>query len=376
MFPKNQVNYCLLRTSMKTNFQKMSFIVPKIHLRAAFSALLLSAVLSSRADYSNTVVGLGPLVYYQLNETVQPPPADVATNSGTAGAGGNAYYYNSDLIDPTRNPAHGVPGALAGSSDTAAQFDGSANYVMMALPDETNSLNPQGAFSAEAWLCPSGSSGCALSFADVNGLSGNADGWVLYQSASGWNLVMFNGHGTNSAVNISGAVVASAWSHVAAVYDGTNAYLYVNGLLAAQAPAAGFVPNKSGQFVIGARGDEQDNFSGAIDEVALYTNALSAADVQAHYSNGTNTSPTPSYNTLVLSQNPLLYYRLDEPAYTVPANLPVATNLGTVGDQCQRHLPSRDDAGSRVDLPLPGLGQIRWRAGLTAPPGMCSLAIL
>jgi hypothetical protein len=348
---------------MNDNICKLSSNVAKLALSFGFAALLWGGVSSARADYSNTVISLGPLVYYRLNQTIQPPAADIATNSGTAGARGNAYYYNAAAINSTQNPQHGVKGALAGSSDTAALFDGMANYVMLALPDETNSLNPQGAFSAEAWFNVTGAGvSCPLSFADVNGLNGNADGWGIYEAGSKWNLIMFDGNGTNPAVNIAGgAVSGGSWSHVVAVYDGTNAFLYVNGQLAAQAPATGYVPNKSGQFVMGARSDESEFFPGSMDEVALYTNVLSASDVLAHYSNGTNTAPSPSYNTLVQANNPLLYYRLDEPAFAGDTNYPVAANLGTLGTAAN---------GSYVPGSTPGVAGPPF-AGLGPNPLAC-----
>jgi hypothetical protein len=312
---------------VSSSFAKLSFC-------ALVAALVSGAVSTVRADYAGTVLSLNPIVYYRLNETAAPPAPDIASNSGTAGARGNAFYYNVNALDPTLNAQHAVPGALAGSSDTAALFDGNANYVMLALPDETNSLNPQGVFTAEVWLNPSGEgSGCPLSFADVNGLGGDADGWLISQTLTNWDLTMFAGEGSQTAVNISGGTVASEnWYHLAAVYDGTNAYLYFNGQPVAQASAAGFVPNRSGQLTIGARSDVSTFFAGSVDEVAIYTNALSAADVLAHYQNGTNASRGTPYNLLVQTNNPLLYYRLDEPAYTAPdpTTFPMATNLSTL----------------------------------------------
>jgi hypothetical protein len=321
---------------MKKSAFKLSPAFANPGFCAVVAALLSGALPSARADYTNTVLNLSPIVYYRLNETVQPPAADVATNSGTGGARGNGYYYNvRPGVDPTANATHGVPGALIGGTDTAVTFDGQANYVMMALPDEANSLNPQGPFSAEAWLNPSGLTSCSpLSFADVNGLGGNADGWLIQETETNWNLTMLAGVGNQTAVNVGGgSVMSGSWQHVVAVYDGTNAYLYVNGQPVAQAPAAGYVPNKSGQLTIGARSDEASFFPGSVGEVALYTNALSPADILAHYQNGTNTSPATPYQTLVQTNHPLLYYRLNEPAYTVPdpTALPVANNLGTLG---------------------------------------------
>ena len=319
---------------MKMSTLKLSSAFAKPAVCALVAALFSGGLATVRADYFSTVLGLNPIVYYRLNETAQPPAPDIATNSGTAGARGNAYYYNVAALDPTLNAQHGVPGALAGSSDSAATFDGAANYVMLALPDETNSLNPQGPFSAEVWLNPTGAGpACPLSFADVNGLGGNADGWVIEETATNWNLTLFAAQGSQTAVNIGGgAVVTGNWHHLVAVYDGTNAYLYVNGALVAQASAAGYAPNKSGQLTLGARSDESSFFSGKVDEVAIYTNALSAADVLAHYQNGTNASPSPSYDTLVKAGHPLLYYRLDEPAYAAPdpTSFPMAANLSSL----------------------------------------------
>jgi hypothetical protein len=72
-------------------------------------------------------------------------------------------------------------------------------------------------------------------------------------------------------------------------YDGTTVRLYVNGALAAS-QAGTYTPNSSGPFVIGAfnyparpSGGWDDEFYGQIDEVALYSTALSATRIQAHY---------------------------------------------------------------------------------------------
>ena len=72
---------------------------------------------------------------------------------------------------------------------------------------------------------------------------------------------------------------------------------------------AGYVPNVGRPFSVGARLDGSFWFAGYADEVALYTNALSGADILAHYQNGTNATPSQTYNSLVLANNPILDYR-------------------------------------------------------------------
>jgi hypothetical protein len=309
----------------------------KFSSSAGVVAVLCGVALSARADYASTVLGLAPVGYYRLNETVAPPAADIASNYGTAGAYGNAYYYNLQPgADPANNATHGVPGALAGdTTDTAVTFDGGTQYVMMALPDKSNALNPQGAFTIEAWLNPATDGGWDWAIGFYDNTTGN--GWDIYQAPSstpyGWHLTMWNDFGV-AFDDGGGTTTADAWYHVVGAFDGTNAYVYFNGQQVATGPANSYQPNNTGQFWIGLLAGNPgfgNAWAGSAEEVALYTNVLSAADVLAHYQNGTNAARTVPYVTLITNDHPLLYYRLGEPAYTAPLQnaLPVAADSST-----------------------------------------------
>ena len=77
---------------------------------------------------------------------------------------------------------------------------------------------------------------------------------------------------------------------------------------------------------IGGYSDASQNpFTGDIDEVAIYTNALSAGDILAHYSNGTNAARSQSYSSLVAGNGAVEYFRLNE------AGQNLAANSGTLG---------------------------------------------
>src|SRR6266446_7200925 len=94
------------------------FITPKTFI----SIISVMAALAARADYSNTVKSFNPVGYWRVDETNQPPPPDQATNTGTLGAAANGYY--------AAGASHGqTTGALVGSGDTAATFDGSSGQV-------------------------------------------------------------------------------------------------------------------------------------------------------------------------------------------------------------------------------------------------------
>jgi hypothetical protein len=125
-------------------------------------------------------------------------------------------------------------------------------------------------------------------------------------------------------------LLPNTWYHVVATFDGTTAGIYINGFLAGTGTPSLFngkryVPTIAGPFSVGARSDNAFETSAYQDEVAFYSNVLSAADILAHYQAGTNVAPATPYVSLIYAQNPLLFYRLDE------AVTPVATNYGSLG---------------------------------------------
>jgi hypothetical protein len=93
----------------------------------------------------------------------------------------------------------------------------------------------------------------------------------------------------------------SDWWYMTGIWDGTNMYLYVNGVLGNDqidppAPPGTdnltdegqgqtvFLPNTSVPFYIGSRSDGVDFFNGAMADVAFYNYALSYAQVTNHWS--------------------------------------------------------------------------------------------
>lgn len=332
----------------------------KLLMSSAAVALLATSAL---ADYSNTVASLNPLAYWRLNETVVPP-ADTGVNLGTLGAAAKPYYVG--------NATHAVAGALVGSTDTAASFDGASGKV--AVP-YIPSLALNASFSVEAWVKPNiaFTDGTLTAVLSCGQLAGNRSGWLVYQSSGGWNLRMYNQNGGNTVANVTGgsAPVVGTWYHLVVVYDGTNAKIYVNGVAATGtlgSPA--FVPNTDGPLTIGARSDNGFYYNGAVDEVAVYTNALSQADVTTHYQNGINAAPATPYDQVVLAANPLVYLRLNEPAYTAPdpASYPVAQNSGSLGTAADGRYRPGSFAGA-AGAPNTGFGPGNYGAAFDYATG-------
>src|SRR5512136_1728459 len=97
-------------------------MLPKSLLAVSATGLLaLAAVLPARADYSNTVMSLGPVGYWRLNDAT-PVPLDTATNLGTLGASVNCPYGGG--------VEHGLTGAIVGDGDTATHFNGLTTMLL------------------------------------------------------------------------------------------------------------------------------------------------------------------------------------------------------------------------------------------------------
>jgi hypothetical protein len=124
-----------------------------------------------------------------------------------------------------------------------------------------------------------------------------------------------------------------------AVYDASvpSATLYLNGEQVAQSasPNGTYAPNPSSPFSIGGYPDGSQNpFIGSMDEVAIYTNALTSGQVLAHYQNGTNAARGTPYPSLVASDGAAEYLRLDEPARNTAVNW---GTLSTLADGTYSH---------------------------------------
>ena len=262
------------------------------------------------------------------------PPSPAVVNSGTGGTSLNGTFVDS--------PIRGVAGALAGNSSTAVGFNGSTQYVDIPYEAQLNTT----IFSAEIWANPvtlSQPSGTAAVMSSGQPAASNRTGWVLYLNGNLWSFRPFVNNGgttiTGSSTGINSAAltaVAGAWHHLVVVNDGTNCILYVNGVAAASAASATYVAATSGGTTIGKRYSSANNFDGSLDEAAFYTTALSPADVLAHYNNGLNASRSTPYQTLVGSNSPVGYYRLDEAA--APTTTATIYAVGTLNNDLQYSL--------------------------------------
>lgn len=205
----------------------------------------------------------GLAAYYALNE---------GSGSGVSDASATKLNGNTN----------GAPAWVSGKIGKALSFNGSSQYVASA------SYSITGPLTVEAWVYPTAASETASAVSDNTNTTDNQSQLGLVNSNANFAITI-----GGKPVSVSGAAVAqNTWTHLVGVYDGTNVLLYVNGALAGSAAATGTVATNSLPWTIGkTAGAASGYFTGNIDEVKIYSRALSANEVSAEY-NAQNSGTT------------------------------------------------------------------------------------
>jgi autotransporter-associated beta strand protein len=287
--------------------------------------------------YAAAVRALQPVGYWPLQETNAPAPATVETNLGSLGPTGNAYYPSTNSPSVTL----GVPGALAGTPDTAVAFS-STGQPYAFVPRASPALTLEPPFTLEAWFNPlttvygvilGEGGGASLNGGPTYG--GFQFGWAG-GSETRFELQMYHyGNNAYTVLDSPTGYTVGNWYHYVVTFDtSSNATIYVNGQSVAGG-VLGYVADTWSPLLIGNGKWNglagQRGVNGTIDEVAVYTNLLTPSDISAHYTAGISQAPPIPYKQMVLNDHPQLYYRMDNPAYTTPgsASAPTAVNYGS-----------------------------------------------
>ena len=260
------------------------------------AALVLAGVRTANAaDYPTTILADHPSAYYRLEEL---SGATIAVDSSVNGVSAT-YYYNSS----STSPQLGLPGIDTNSiSFNGGGWSGDFGFVdipasTLITPLAANNLD-SAAFSQEMWVkVPSQPATWQVPI-------------EVAQSPHGWNIYVSGADAGNGAaswfyLNIPSAGVFAGvapitflqWNHVVVTYNGANALVYVNGVQHGPYAVSGFVPAIGSDAHIGSgQGIGWQPLNGSVDEVAFYTNVLTATQVLNHYEVGTNSFravPTP-----------------------------------------------------------------------------------
>jgi hypothetical protein len=143
-------------------------------------------------------------------------------------------------------------------------------------------LDAREAITLSAWIRPERS---ATQYVVKKAAQTTVDGYELSLSSGGAVFVRFNNAsaGNNYRVDsqTSYPVNGSTWIHVAATYDGSTIKLYINGTLESSRSASFQIGVNDLALGIGAEPGGYRPMQGVIDDVRVYTRALSDAEIRA-----------------------------------------------------------------------------------------------
>jgi hypothetical protein len=208
---------------------------------------LMGLVLLCGGTHANADISAGLAASFPFNGNAN----DVSGN------GNNGVVYGATLIaDRSGNP------------NSAYSFDGVDDYVRTT---DSQSLNITGDLTISAWIRASDSTktifGNMLEVSPHSGYSLKVDFTGVACFWSGDKILLGQTY-----------LATDSWTHVAATLSGTNAALYVNGVLDASGTVG--VPTSSNvDQTIGASYTPFYFFNGGIDDVRVYHRALSFSEI-------------------------------------------------------------------------------------------------
>ncbi len=258
--------------------------------------------------YAAGVLADQPNYYWRLGESSGTVLKDATgVNNGTTGSG----------------VTWGAAGAIIGDSDTAARFSGTTS----GRASGATRLWRDNTFSIEAWVRTTSTQGGKI-VGFGSSATGNSSSYDrhIYMTTGG--QILFGVYpGSSQTIGGPKAYNDGQWHHVVATMGPGGMALYVDGVRVGRNTAVTYGQNYWGYWRIG--GD--NTWSGApylngwIDEVAIYTQPLSHAQVLSHYAlsgREANIPPAPAdpYGAAVYASEPILYWRLGETTGTVAAD--------------------------------------------------------
>lgn len=214
-------------------------------------------------SYAAKVLDLSPVAYWRLGEAEGPDAVDASgfENTGTYGGGVNL----------------GAPGALVADPDTAVTFDGVDAHVT--VPPSVHLFSFWGRLSVEMWVKggPQAPDRYLISHNDA----GDTKGFGITTGPTGTLRFFVDLWGRQLTHDVP-FEWDCRWHHVVGVYDGSTLRLYVDGRERANAYLRFGDAGSPGALEIGRFTGGGSAFTGALDEVAIYREALTPAQIAAH----------------------------------------------------------------------------------------------
>ncbi|MBU0732028.1 LamG domain-containing protein [Patescibacteria group bacterium] len=175
---------------------------------------------------------------------------------------------------------------VGGRYGSGLDFNGTDSNVQ--VPDSATQ-EPPVALSVELWMHLDTISDDWLVEKHTTTPTDYNHGFVLRTDNATQSLMWRVGNGSaySDVKSPDNSISTGAWHHVAGIYNGSSAKLYLDGKLVAEAEFSGDIDYTSvGDLYIGASSINTLNTDGILDEVAVYNRVLTSSEIMDHFQNG------------------------------------------------------------------------------------------
>lgn len=311
-------------------------------------------------SYGKAVFDLDPTLYWRLGEAAS---ATTAADSGMNKSTGTYTGSTSILVK-------GQSGALSGVSNTAVRWAPTTGTTTVRLAGTKQYPNPQ-IFSVEAWFKTTTSAGGKIvGFGDSNsGLSSSNDRHIYMSPNGRLSFGVYNN--AQAVISTQTAYNDGQWHHVVGELSGSGMAFYVDGAVVGT-DANSVAQNYNGYWRVGndTGWAGATTFTGTIDEVAVYSAALTPAQISQHYQLGAfgtvNAPPTAAFSAIPTdlgvafdastSTDPdgtIASYKWDFGDGVVSNVGPTASHTYAAGGTYQVKLTVTDDRGTTATVTQP-----------------------
>ena len=262
----------------------------------------------------NTASGINDSGSGGNNGTLQNAPTEIQTNVWTPRLNGESTTLPSTALVSSDLQFESP------YSNFSLDFDAASSNYIDCTTNLGDTLGVVTNLSVSMWIKADVTSGNDFTF-NIGSFS-NSYGMVALQLLSNNLYIRLN----DNARYLQKSFSSNDWNNIIFVYDGSNVnntYLYINGEKQTLDGSGGVHPTSldlSGlKTIIGAGYSSSYSFDGKIDETAIWSSALTQAQVSQVYNNG--------YPADLTSLSPVSWWRLGEDAYFVSPNFTVPNQI-------------------------------------------------
>ena len=211
-----------------------------------------------------------PTAYWRLNEFTGPHAADAT------GQGHNAFYereityylegpHSPDFCSPgeVNRAPHFVGGRLRARLNGLGEHYSVSFWLWNGMPNDGREVS--------GWLFSRGRDHGLGAQGDHLGVGG--------KSAHTGRLLFFHGDDPTAATAGKTEIPRWQWQHVVLVRDGQSVRVFLNGQVEIETKAVADFPAGLEQCFFGGRSDNNPNWEGRLDEIAVFDRALTTAEV-------------------------------------------------------------------------------------------------